>query len=175
MTIEIGKEIIQPPVIRISGSKVSSTDGAIAESSEDIYNSQHVVENELEFTQRETVLYDDEVTVTIVPDSSYETYTYKDIDAYEDFSKSTNKVIGKVRKNVNNVGQNSISETYYSLNGKDPLRTKTFLYTKPFVVRRNSSGSDDVILKAKTFVGGKSSLIRTVKIRIVDKQIRQSV
>ena len=61
------------------------------------------------------------------------------------------------------------SETYYTLNGKDPKRTKTNLYTVPIILRSNTSGSDNIIFKARTYRAGQWSEVRKVEIRIVRK------
>ena len=66
------------------------------------------------------------------------------------------------------------AETYYTLNGKDPSRTKTYLYKYNdlgFRVRRNYAGGDNIILKVKTYYRGKASDITIVKFRIFNPDI----
>ena len=61
------------------------------------------------------------VRIIITPDSTYSTYGYPAIE--ED---STKVFIGKVAP-VNNI-VNEYAETYYTMNGKDPSRTRSYLY-----------------------------------------------
>jgi len=57
--------------------------------------------------------------------------------------------------------------TYYTLNGKDPKRTKANLYTGAFTVRQNKSGGDNYILKARSYINGIASPVRRVDFRIM--------
>ena len=89
------------------------------------------------------------VTITIGADKKY---------AANDYSRrSSGDIIGppEVDQASLFVGQTPTggglgSDTYYTINGKNPKRTKSNLYTGPFLVRRNESGSDNYSLKART-------------------------
>ena len=66
--------------------------------------------------------------------------------------------------------QNGEAYIYYTLNGKDPRQTKANLYTGSFRVNQNASGTDNYILKARTYINGISSVVRKVEFRIVGNQ-----
>jgi hypothetical protein len=62
---------------------------------------------------------------------------------------------------------NKKSETWYTTNGKDPVRTKSKLYTgKQITIHRNESG-DNTVLKFRTYQGGRASEVRTIEFRIL--------
>ena len=99
---------------------------------------------------------------------------------------------GKGRVNIKNVNQ--LSETYYTLNGKDPVRTKANLYnyrdrndittdTDPsdnniiidssdlgFVLSDSNAGNSLLTVKAVTYKTGKKSRIAIARFRIVQTQ-----
>ena len=66
--------------------------------------------------------------------------------------------------------QNETMSTYYTINGKNPKKTAANLYTGKFTVRQNKSGTDNFVLKARSYINGIASPIRTVHFRIVEVQ-----
>jgi len=79
-------------------------------------------------------------------------------------NRSATDIVGKTVQAVGTVAQ--AAETYYTLNGKDPTRTKANLYTGAFTLRSNKSGTDNTIIKSRTYQGGRSSEVITVEITI---------
>jgi hypothetical protein len=88
---------------------------------------------------------------------------------------------GKGRVNIKYVNQ--LSETYYTLNGKDPVRTKANLYNYRdrndtttdtsdlgFVLSDSNVGNSLLTVKAVTYKNGKKSRIAIAKFRIVQTQ-----
>ena len=85
---------------------------------------------------------------------------------------------GKGRVNIKNV--NHLAETYYTLNGKDPVRTKANIYNYHdkndtnndlgFVLSANNTGNSLLTVKAVTYQTGKKSKIAIAKFRIVQTQ-----
>lgn len=86
---------------------------------------------------------------------------------------------GKGRVNIKNVNQ--LSETYYTLNGKDPVRTKAHLYNYRdrndtdngdlgFVLSAVPSGNSLITVKAVTYQSGRKSRIAIATFRIVQNQ-----
>ena len=59
------------------------------------------------------------------------------------------------------------AEIRYTLNGKDPSRTKYTIYRGSFTLSQNASGSDNIILKARVYRMGQWSPVKTVEVRIV--------
>jgi hypothetical protein len=89
-------------------------------------------------------------------------------DSYTDATySSTADFVGK--KNMgsdNKVG--NIAETYYTLNGKDPVRTKAYLYKgQAITLKTNKSGSDNTIIKARKYVAGQWSDIAVAEIKVI--------
>ena len=93
-------------------------------------------------------------------------------------------------KNKDENNFNLTAETYYTLNGKDPIRTSSYLYkysdlndrerdTNPsnldpkdnigtlgFLLKVSPTGSNTVILKSRTYYDGKISPVSVAKFRI---------
>ena len=110
---------------------------------------------------REALSFKGDVTVTLTPDSSLTPFDYS--------LRSASDFVGKApmtRRSDGSGRVNQKAETYYTLNGKDPIRTKANLYTGPFTLRSNKSGTDSTIIKVKTYQGGKVSVVRTVEVLI---------
>jgi len=62
------------------------------------------------------------------------------------------------------------TETYFTLNGKNPIRTKSNLWTGRNVnIRENTAGMNEVILKVRTYGKGTWSDVTTIRFRIVKK------
>lgn len=58
-------------------------------------------------------------------------------------------------------------EIRYTLNGKDPCRTKFKIFQDEFVIRKGTIGSEKVILKARLFTRGKWSDITSVEFKLM--------
>jgi hypothetical protein len=69
------------------------------------------------------------------------------------------------RGDVTEVGKNA--EVYYSVNGDDPLRTKTNIWTgQPVTIRYNLTGAGNCTLKFKTLYQGRTSDTLVIKLQI---------
>jgi hypothetical protein len=60
----------------------------------------------------------------------------------------------------------NLAEIRYTLNGKDPSRTKFHIYRDSFYIKTNKSGSDNTILKARVYYQGQWSDVVTVELKI---------
>ncbi|MHA1469137.1 MAG: FN3 associated domain-containing protein [Candidatus Asgardarchaeia archaeon] len=150
---------VEPPTIVLNGAFIG-TDGVIDPTSTTTINTQLVVEGSIAGSptarRRDSLIFDGDVYVTLTPDSKFETTTYE--------NRSTDDIIGKTE--ASSGGMNWNSETYYTVNGKDPVRTKANLYTGQVRIRRNLSGHDNTIFKARTYARGLASEVRTVEFMI---------
>jgi len=158
MPIEINSTTnrVVPPVVRLTGQLIDETAGTYAASGLQRVNTQQVVIDGTDVTRRDTLAFFGDVQVKLVADPNYTSNDYS--------NRAATDIVGATAPTISNVAQNA--ETYYTVNGKDPTRTKANLYTGQFTVRQNLSGSDNLILKARTYVQGKWSEVRTVEIKI---------
>jgi len=63
---------------------------------------------------------------------------------------------------------NDEAQLYFTLNGKDPIRTKANLYYgQTITLKSNKSGSDNTIIKVKKYAGGLWSDVAIAEIKIV--------
>jgi hypothetical protein len=160
MAIEVNKSTnrVDPPTIVLNGQLVDTTSGVYATVADQTITTQEVtIESSTSVRKREVLSFQGDVSVTLTPDTDYTANSYS--------NRSASDFIGATAVSSNEVA--SKSETYYTVNGKDPSRTKSNLYTGSFTIRRNLSGHDNTILKTRTYVNGKASSVRTVEIRIV--------
>jgi hypothetical protein len=164
---------VEMPGVVINGKQINSDGLIIAQ--EDWRPSRNDIE-ELggNFTNlAERVYYadgNDYPTITLEPDAKF---TAKSYYATAESAQYDGAQVGALKfQGAKEVDGNALgleSETYYTLNGKNPKRTKSNLYTVPFIIRRNTSGSDNTILKARTYRAGQWSEIRMVEIRVARK------
>jgi len=167
MSIEINKSTnrVDPPTIVINGSLIDTTAGTYAAAANQTISTQlETIESSTAVRKREVLAFHGDVTVTITPDTDYTANSYSNRTTGTD-------IIGATEPTVSTVAQNS--ETYYTINGKDPSRTKANLYTGAFTIRRNLAGHDNTVIKARTYVNGKASEVRTVEIRIARTNLNQ--
>jgi hypothetical protein len=82
---------------------------------------------------------------------------------------TTGDFVGGTPFNGRTIGGNF--EIYYTLNGKDPSRTKAYLYTGPFTLSDNKSGSDNTIVKARSYMNGLWSDVAKIELRIASDVI----
>ena len=178
MAIKINKprkDTVNPPVIKVTGYRIDAQTGQIGQSATISIGSQQVEQDGLVVSKREEIVFKKEVTVSLIPDAEFKVSPYgylnNQIKPYNEVTRSELAVLGK---NISGLSKNEKSETYYTLNGKDPIRTKANIYTGSFKIRRNSSG-DNTILKTRTYVQGYKSKVRTVELRIVKSQNTREV
>ena len=122
-----------------------------------ITTKQVVIESSTAVRKREPITFWGDVVVTLTPDTTWTANTYT--------NRSSTDIVGPTASSIGKIAQKS--ETYYTLNGKDPIRTKANLYTGAFTLRSNKSGTDNTIIKARTYQGGRVSEVMTVEVRIV--------
>ena len=165
-----GKDTVNPPVVVVTGEWINTINGKINPSASISIGSQQVEQSGLVVTKRAEIAFKKDFTVELIPDSKFEqsgyAYLNNQTKPYNEVSTHINTVLGQ---NTSGLAKNKKAETYYTLNGKDPIRTKANLYTGAFTIRRNSSG-DNTILKTRTYVQGYKSKVRTVELRIVKTQ-----
>jgi hypothetical protein len=161
MAIEINKSTtrVEPPMITIRGARVDDN-GDVGNSTDSVRTVQDVVQEDNTVRNREEWVFYDDVTVTLTPDSKFDSNVYS--------NRSVTDFVGKTRPDTDDV--NLKADTYYTVNGKDPSRTKANLYTGHFVIKRNLSGTDNIVLKTKTYVQGQESKTRKIDFRIIRKR-----
>lgn len=172
MAIEINKpanDKVSPPEVVLTGSLIHKTGRVNPQSITTLTENNISQESALVFRQDDELLYSEQITVELRPDNAFTASDYgvkarKDLIDYNEVPTTTINILGP---NPEHLRVNNESETYYTLNGKDPSRTKRNLYTGSFKIRRNSSGTDNIILKSRTYVRGHASAVRTVKLRIL--------
>jgi len=171
---------VDAPEVRILGNEVdtTTTNGSL-DSITRVYSRDHerIIGDETQTTAKDVdaraldVFYRS-VTVTINPDIS----TRK---GFNNNQPTWRKAAARRNDENNNVfvgeqagglTQNETMYTYYTLNGKDPKRTKANLYTGSFTVRQNKSGGDNYVLKTRSYINGIASPVRRVDFRIVDSR-----
>ena len=175
MAIEINSpnNRVAAPTIRLQGRVVRDADARLVGGTGYVGGASEIVNittleetisgNEKRVTKRPVLAFLGDVKVYIGPDPSYDTSNYSQRDNENDF-------IGQSEPNL---AKNWRSDTYYTINGKDPKRTKANLYTGPFTVRRNLAGHDNVILKVKTYVRGRESEVMKSEFRIIRANLNQ--
>lgn len=68
--------------------------------------------------------------------------------------------------NVSGLSANVNAQIYYSFDGKDPIRTKSILYTNSFVLNKNKTSSNTTVIKARVYYDGKKSDVVKFEFRI---------
>ncbi len=159
MAININKSTdrVEIPTVVIRG-RETSEDGSVGS----LLN--HTITNDIAedstgagpWRNQDTMIFNENVRITITPDSKFLAASYS--------PRSSGDIIGETQIENRRIGTSS--ETYYTLNGKNPKRTKSNLYTGAFTLRRNESGSDNVILKVRTYYQGKWSEVFKTEFRI---------
>ena len=94
---------------------------------------------------------------------------------------SSTEFEGKQRENT--IAVNQYAETFYTLNGKDPVRNSNYLYnytdrtetdnlnTLGFILKNVNSGSNLITLKARTFFQGGRSAVAVAYFKIYNSPI----
>ena len=165
MTVYVNRPAgrVEPPTIQLVGKQVTNGVYSSTNDTVTINTLEETTAHGNDVRKREVLTFRGQVEVTLTPTTNYGTNSYSRRD-------NTTDIIGawEATRGVNNEPQvNLESETYYTLNGKDPTRTKANLYTGAFTVRRNMSGTDNTIIKAKTYVQGKESEVMKSEFRII--------
>ncbi len=111
---------------------------------------------------QDTMIFSGNVRATITPDPKFSVASYSNRSSLDVENRSI--FVGETQISDRNLGL--FSETYYTLNGKNPKRTKSNLYIGAFIVRRNESGSDNVILKVRTYYQGNWSKVFRTEFRV---------
>lgn len=188
------------PTIKINGTRIkldgTGKESPLASASTEAYNaavstkSKKTGTSSITVTKSKPKIFRGPVVVSLEAlDDTYSTHwdttgqntTYKNRPTYI----ASTDVTGKVNKIGSTV--NDKVEIYYSVNGKEPQRTKSYLYTGPITFnnnrlhdtvtdsgqakRRNNTGggasSDNVVFKAKAYYKGQWSKTAVAEFRIV--------
>jgi hypothetical protein len=148
---------VDPPAVTLTGQLIDTTAGTYSASASVAVSTQHIsLVGATEVNHRAEKAFQGNVTVVLTPDPTWIANNY--------CNRTSTEAVGATVPAIDKIG--AYAETYYTLNGKDPIRTKAHLYKGAFTVRRNESGSDNFILKARTYCRGKWSEVRTVEFRI---------
>jgi hypothetical protein len=148
--------ITELPKVYLSGTKVNATTG-VESSVTDLQAINSVSSTGTnEYTKQDTLIFKDSVTVTLT--------TTLEQKNYADYSDTDNNRVGELT-NPSNVNK---AEIRYTINGKDPSRTKFYRYGDAFTLRRGTNhDSDSITLKARIYRQGVWSNAITVKLRVI--------
>jgi len=174
MSIKVYNNPVAKPKIEIEG-KLISTDGKIgSKTSISVDQTPKVNGNSVRATKGESAgslpAFYNEVTLSLDVDSSVrkslQNSNYNNANAKINSTTFQGKeTSGKYNQAPSVV--NNIAYIYYTLNGKDPSRTKSNLYTGPITLRHNQFSGDNVIVKARVYFEGQSSSVTVANINIV--------
>ena len=158
MSIEINKsdKRIDAPTVTLRGKLINKDTGVYASDSNTVRNSLETTIDDKAVTKQGILSFYGDVLITLTADSKFTANSYSNRDSSD--------IIGATQVSDKKVGKKS--ETYYTVNGKDPIRTKANLYTGAFTVKHNKSGSDNFILKARTYCEGRKSDVMKVEFTI---------
>ncbi len=171
MAIEInkpGNNKVNPPTIVLTGNLFNADTGSIGGGTSITIGSQKIIQDGIIVDNRDEIVFSEKIVIELTPDPAFDANSYVNIKPYNEYSKTANLVQGKKALE----GRNEKSDTYYSLNGKNPVRTKSSLYTAPFTIKKNTSG-DNIVLKTRTYVQGFRSEVRRVDLRIINKSSKE--
>lgn len=143
------------PRFQITGEQITGENPATSTTLASVIIPAWVTKSGLTFTQQDVILMSETVTIRIIDaaggGNTIPTYTSADFQGGTPF-------VGRT------IGGNW--EVYYTINGKDPIRTKAYLYTGPFVLANNTSGSDNTVIKARSYLNGLWSDVAKMELRI---------
>jgi len=163
MAININKSdnIVSMPSVVLRGVE-SAEDGKLdSERSQTVTNDITEISS-VSWRNKDAKMFNGNVRVTINPDPKFLAASYSGRSSLAVENKT--EFVGETQISDRDYGQ--FSETYYTLNGKNPKRTKSNLYIGPFIIRRNESGSDNVVLKVRTYYKGNWSKVFKTEFRI---------
>lgn len=144
------------PQFSLTGERLISENPPVSESIANEKIPAWIAQDGSDFTQQSIMTFSQTVTIGII-DAEGGGNTIPNYDTSGDF-------IGGTPFNGKTIGGNW--EVYYTLNGKNPVRTKAYLYTGPFTLSDNKSGSDNTIIKARAYKNGLWSDIAKVELII---------
>ncbi len=167
---------IRFPRIRLTGVIVDPVDGTYDLSSVVDYNpsgdiktiadnssvvnirTAQITQNGTTFTRRDEIIFRESVNLSFTYDSQYTNNPYP--------TGTTYSFVGEKTQPLSSF--NLDQEIYYTLNGKDPKRSKKYLYTGGDIrIRRNTTGSDKTKLKVRAYALGLISPVVIVEFRIL--------
>ncbi|MCK5763848.1 MAG: hypothetical protein KAH05_06995 [Clostridiales bacterium] len=157
MSITIPSDKGKPglPQFKLTGEKIISENPAESTTLTSSVVPAWIVKDGTSFTQQDVIIMSESVEIEIVDADGggnvIPSYTDGDFMGGKPFNGTT-------------IGGNF--EIYYTLNGKDPVRTKAYLYTGKFDLSTNQSGSDNTIIKTRSYINGLWSEIAKIELRI---------
>ena len=148
------------PQFQITGEQITSENPAESTALTDEVITAWMVKDGTTFTQQDVIVMSQSVEIEIIDATGggniIPSYTSGDFMGGKPFNGAT-------------IGGNF--EIYYTLNGKDPVRTKAYLYTGPFTLSDNKSGSDNTIIKARSYINGLASDVAKIELRIASNVV----
>ncbi|MFA5759749.1 MAG: FN3 associated domain-containing protein [Clostridia bacterium] len=158
MTIRIGDTKPATPTIKLTGTRYNErTEVTTAYTSQDVSTKESL--SGLTVSKASVLTFLGDVVVTFGTDGdSYTDAVYANTDT--NYVGHSN--MGADRK------VNDEAQLYYTLNGKDPIRTKANLYYgQTITLKANKSGSDNTVIKVKKYAGGQWSDVGIAEVKIV--------
>lgn len=146
MAINVGSNKPSAPTITIvSGTKTDGTD--LAGTTLSTFESK---DSNGDVTKQSVINVVGDLVLSITEDTTKGTAasydTSADVVGKQSMAQGTAGTVGEVR------------QTFYTLNGKDPSRTKAYIWDGTNItLKANKSGSDNTIFKARTYVYGEVS------------------
>jgi len=172
-----GEKVI-PPQIR-ARARLISRGGSVGDI--ETHSLEQIFKERSDGSFRETtnpLVFLRDVTIQMQPDQRFLAHDYSVVRDYQsDVVGSRGAFVGELASSYYSGGYRNnrksanpvfgvYSDTYYTVNGKDPVRTKASLYTGPFVLVANQFLSGNVIIKAKTYYAGRESDVMIVEFNI---------
>jgi hypothetical protein len=189
MAIEIGP--IRKPFIYLEGAviidinEIDNFEGRVDHAKEEVVTSSTIITSVTPYNQEYILTFDQNVRIVI---TSQTTVGKKPV--YVTANSSTDKQESIFEGSANDTSDllaNKFHETWFTINGKDPVRGKCYLYKYldttdktskndaglpkswvglGFLMGSCQTGSDLITLKARTFYGGNKSRIAIAKFKI---------
>ena len=149
------ESITNKPRIFVTGTRVLN-DGSTTEVSDyELFNNKRQT-GDSTFQSETTFMFYGSVSVTMTTDL--------DTKNYGDYSDRQDARVGKFLDESNKPK----AEIRYTVNGKDPSRTKFTIYSDAVTLRKGVNQADDNIpLKARTYYRGQWSETVSVKLKII--------
>jgi len=187
MAIEIGP--IAKPQIWLEGSRVQGASaiedfaGRVDMAKHESVTSMNTIYAVTEYDETDILTFDRQVRIIITGQVSRK-YDY--VTANTTLPTASNVFEGEATDS-SLLDINYWAQTYFTINGKDPVRTKAYLwkykdmdnFNDPagtnyeglgFILGSAQTGSDLITIKARTFFGGNKSRISVVKFKIARQQ-----
>jgi len=176
---------IAKPSIWLSGQARNSSDGTFNEFAKRVDHAVHlnpvtttiIAGGVTKYDEEDILTFEDEVRIIITTNCGSR-FNYAGISPkLEDTVFEGNRTYSP---NINEV--NELPETFYTLNGKDPIRTAAHLYNfldrnettddekGGFLLSTSPTGSEFITLKARTYWFGKKSRIAIARFKIAKAQ-----